>query len=247
MPKIRFGNIDFSGDGAYVWGEGQYSAPTRSVDFVEVPGRNGDLVIDNGHYTNTKAVYQVVITKNVKENIDRLKYLLYSQRGYQKLYDSDLKGFYRMACFSGGIDLASIQGGIVYVEFDCKPYKYDINGDDPIVFDLVPEEDKMVSVFNPYFETAHPIIKLYGDGGPFLFGNLEVQIVDRGEGHIIIDTENMDAYSYSIQGDENSSMINRNKDITDLEFPLTQGHTYFRFGQGSLFTKIEIIPRWVTI
>ena len=52
LPNIKFGNIDFSGDGAYIWGAGEYSAPTRSVDFIEVPGRNGDLVVDNGNYNN---------------------------------------------------------------------------------------------------------------------------------------------------------------------------------------------------
>lgn len=247
MPNIRFGDIDFSGDGAFVWGEGQYSAPTRSVDFIEVPGRNGDLLIDNGSYTNTKAVYRVIITKNVMENVDRLKYLLYSQKGYQKLYDSDLKGLYRMACFCGGFDLTSIRGGVVYIEFECKPYKYDINGETPLVFDLIPGEDEFVTVLNPYFETAKPIIKLYGNGGPFMFGDRLVQIVDRGEGHIIIDTDSMNAYSFSNPNDENSEKINRNKDVSDLEFPLKQGSSNFWFGQESFYTKLEIVPRWVTI
>lgn len=245
MPDIRFGNIDFSGDGAYVWGEGQYSAPTRSVDFIEVPGRNGDLLIDNGNYTNTKAVYRVIITKNVMENVDRLKYLLYSQKGYQKLYDSDLKGFYRMACFCGGFDLSSVQGGVVYIEFDCKPYKYDINGEIPLVFD-VEEYNGRISVYNPYFETAHPLIKLYGTSGSIYWGGRgETQISDRGEGHIIIDTDALDAYSFEEQGNESSQKVNRNKDTSDLDLYLPAGYTYIDVISG--WHTIEIIPRWVTI
>lgn len=247
MPEIRFGEIDFSGDGAYVWGEGQYSAPTRSVDFIEVPGRNGDLLIDNGNYTNTKAVYRVIITKNVMENVDRLKYLLYSQKGYRKLYDSDLKGFYRMACFCGGFDLSSVQGGVVYIEFDCKPYKYDINGEIPLVFDAY-ENQGRISLFNPYFETAHPLIKLYGDGssGTISWGNKrEIQITDRGEGHIVIDTDALDAYSFEIKGDESSKKVNRNKDVSELELYLPAGYTEVEVDSG--WHTIEIVPRWVTI
>lgn len=245
MPDIRFGDIDFSGDGAYIWGEGQYSAPTRSVDFIEVPGRNGDLLIDNGSYTNTKAVYRVVITKNVMENVDRLKYLLYSQKGYQKLYDSDLKGFYRMACFCGGFDLTSIRGGVVYIEFECKPYKYDINGETPIVFDLTKEDQ--IKVYNPYFETAHPLIKLYGNGGSIYWMGRLTQIADDGEGHIIIDTDAMDAYSFSIQGDESSEKVNRNKDTSDLDLYLKPGYTAIQMAQDADWHTLEIIPRWVTI
>lgn len=244
MPNIRFGDIDFSGDGAYIWGEGQYSAPARSVDFVEVPGRNGDLLIDNGYYTNTKAVYRVIITKNVKENVDRLKYLLYSQKGYQKLYDSDFRGFYRMASFNGGFDMSSIRGGVIYIEFDCKPYKYDINGENPLAFD-VQQHQGQISVFNPYFETARPIIKLYGSGGSVRWGNREVQIIDRGENHIIIDTDVMNAYSLSSENDENSKKINRNADISDLDLFLEPGNTEMLI--DGTFTRIEITPKWVTV
>ena len=245
MPNIRFGEIDFSGDGAFVWGAGQYSAPARSVDFIEVPGRNGDLLIDNGSYTNTKAVYRVVITKNVAENVDRLKYLLYSQKGYQRLYDSDLKGFYRMACFCGGFDLTSIRGGVVYIEFECKPYKYDINGETPIVFDLT-KEDQLV-VYNPYFETAHPLIKLYGSAGSIYWNERETQISDGGEGHIIIDTDALDAYSFSVQEDGNSKKVNRNKGVSDLDLYLEPGDTLIRFPQDTEWHTLEIVPRWVTI
>ena len=246
MPNIRFGDIDFSGDGAYVWGEGQYSAPTRSVDFIEVPGRNGDLLIDNGNYTNTKAVYRVIITKNVMENVDRLKYLLYSQKGYQKLYDSDLKGFYRMACFCGGFDLSSVQGGVVYIEFDCKPYKYDINGEKPIVFDLTKTDQ--CDVYNPYFEESHPIIKLYGGEGAIYWPDRgEVQITDRGEGHIIIDTDALDAYSFKEPGNESSEKVNRNKDVSDLDLYLKPGDTSILIDQDAGWHTLEIVPRWVTI
>lgn len=230
MPNIRFGNIDFSGDGAYIWGAGEYSAPTRSVDFIEVTGRNGDLLIDNGNYTNTKAYFDVVITRDVEKNTDRLKYLLYSQKGYQRLYDSDLKGFYRMASFNSGFDIMSNDGGVVRVGFDCKPLKYDILGENAVVFT---EGGK---VYNKYFEPSRPIITVYGSGsGYVLIGNKYISISEIDE-YVTIDAEMQDAFKET---------QNKNNTINTADILLDVGENRVAFGGG--VTKVEVVPRWVTI
>ena len=234
MPDIRFGNIDFSGDGAYIWGAGQYSAPTRSVDFIKVPGRNGDLVIDNGNYNNIKARFSVVITRDVEKNTDRLKYLLYSQRGYQRLYDSDMKGFYRMACFSDGFDISSTKAGVVDIEFDCKPFKYDIFGEQDIE---LTETDKFHEIENPYFENSMPIITVYGNGKNNLIVNNSVILVDLSFwDKIIIDTEMKYAYDDG---------LNLSKYVSTADFYFHPGKNSIFFQQG--ITKVEVKPRWVTI
>jgi phage-related protein len=230
LPKIRFGNIDFSGDGAYIWGAGEYSAPTRSVDFIEVPGRNGDLIVDNGNYTNTKAYFDIIITRDVEKNTDRLKYLLYSQKGYQRLYDSDLKGFYRMASFSSGFEIMSNDGGVVRVEFDCKPFRYDILGEKDVVF------TSEGSLYNKYFEPSRPIITVYGSGqGNVYIGNQTITISDIDE-YVTIDAEMQDAF----KGTEN-----KNNTINTADIILTPENNVISFSGG--VTRVEIKPRWVTI
>lgn len=253
MPDIRFGEIDFSSDGAYVWGEGQYSAPARSVDFIEVPGRNGDLLIDNGNYTNTTAVFDVIITKDVEENTNRLKYLLYSQKGYQKLYDSDLKGFYRMASFNSGFEILSTEGGTVRIEFDCKPFRYDISGDEAITLEY--EEGVVSSGFyleNPYFEDALPEITVYADmlsesGAQILIDNadgtsttIDISGSKSNWTHGIIDSEKQ--YFYRVSADRTENL---NKYISTADVRLKSGENRISFTEG--IEKLEIVPRWVTL
>lgn len=230
MPKIRFGNIDFSGDGAYIWGAGQYSAPTRSVDMIEVPGRSGDLLVDNGSYNNIEGSYGVAITGDLQKNADRLKYLLYSQKGYQRLYDSDLKGFYRMAAFNDGFDLTEIDAGVVELTFNCKPFKYDIFGENAVAFT---DEGNL---HNKYFEPSRPIIKVYGTGkGNVYIGNQNIVISDIDE-YVTIDTEMQDAFKGS---------KNKNNTVSTADIVLQPGNNAISFGGG--VTSVEIKPRWVTI
>lgn len=230
MPKIKFGNIDFSGDGAYIWGAGEYSAPTRSVDFIEVPGRNGDLLIDNGNYTNTKAFFDVVVTREIEKNTDRLKYLLYSQKGYQRLYDSDLKGFYRMASFNSGFEIMSTDCGIVQIEFDCKPFKYDILGENAVVFTAEG------NLYNKYFEPSRPIITVYGSGqGNVYIGNQNIAISNIDE-YVAIDAEMQDAFR---------GLQNKNATVNTADIVLLPGNNAISFSGG--VTSVEIKPRWVTI
>lgn len=230
MPKIKFGNVDFSGDKAYIWGAGEYSSPSRSVDMVEVPGRSGDILIDNGSYNNIPARFSVVVTGNVQKNTDRLKYLLYSQKGYQKLYDSDLKGFYRVAAFSGGFEMPRNDAGIIELEFDCKPFKYDILGDEAI------EVSAQKALKNKYFEQSRPIITVYGSGkGNVYVGNQNILISNIDE-YVTIDAEMQDAF----KGTEN-----KNSTISTADVVLLPGENSVSFSGG--VTKVEIKPRWVTI
>jgi phage-related protein len=242
LPNIRFGDIDFSGDGAYIWGAGEYSAPSRSVDFIEVPGRNGDLVIDNGNYNNIKARFSVVITRDVEKNTDRLKYLLYSQKGYQKLYDSDMKGFYRMACFSDGFDISSTDAGVVHIEFGCKPLKYDIMGEETVVL----SGSLSYELHNPYFESARPLVTIYADTSSGTYDGADIWINDKKvhikevDDHITIDTELQDAYE-----DNKLGIINQNKNVSTADFCLKPEKNEITCSPN--ISKVEIKPRWVTI
>lgn len=230
MPKIKFGNIDFSGDGAYIWGAGQFSAPSRSVDMIEVPGRSGDLLVDNGSYNNITGSYGVIITGDVPKNTDRLKYLLYSQKGYQRLYDSDLKGFYRMAAFNSGFDIVETDAGVVQLTFDCKPFKYDILGENAVVF------TSDGSLYNKYFEPSRPIITVYGRGqGNVYIGNQTITISDIDE-HVTIDAEMQDAFK---------ELQNKNATVNTADILLLPENNLISFSGG--VTRVEIKPRWVTI
>ena len=49
--------------GLYVSGSGTFNAPERDVDLVEVPGKNGTLVLDNGRFKNIPVTYPALSSK----------------------------------------------------------------------------------------------------------------------------------------------------------------------------------------
>lgn len=230
MGKIKFGEIDFSGDRSYIWGSGEYSAPERNVEFVSVQGRNGDLVIDHGNYKNISARYSVVIMGDVKKNTDRLKHLLYSQKGYQRLYDSERKGFYRMACFSKGYEMPRNKFGKMDIEFSCKPFWYDIFGDNKI------DITEKTFITNKYIVPSRPVIKIYGTGDCLLIiGEQPINISNLDE-YIVIDTEMQEAYKDNVN-------MNHIVDNMDVVIPMGKSEVFW---VGNI-ENVEIIPRWVTL
>lgn len=57
FKTLTFGTVNSGAYGVYITGEAVYNAPERSVEFVDVPGRNGAVVIDQGHWNNIEVTY----------------------------------------------------------------------------------------------------------------------------------------------------------------------------------------------
>lgn len=231
MPDIKFGNIDFPQQGAFVFGDGQFSAPVRSVSTYEVAGRSGSVIVDNGYYENISGGYTVVIKEDFERNLDRLKRMLYSQRGYKRLFDSDMKGFYRMACFYDGIEVIEVDAPTkVRVTFDCKPYKYAIDGDKAITLTTDGE------ILNRFYEPSKPQITVYGSGTCIVYINgtrIECQNVNE---YVTIDADIQEAY----KGEKSE-----NANVNRADFELSAGTNYITFGGGT--KRVDIVPRWVKL
>ena len=111
----------------WISGGGTFSSPDRDVEMVSVPGRNGDLTIDNGRFNNIKVSYDAFITKDFDRNIEALRNYLGSLQGYKRLEDTYHADSYRMALFSAGIQPKTIArnlAGDFSIEFDCKPQRW---------------------------------------------------------------------------------------------------------------------------
>ena len=110
-----------------------YKAPVRDVDFVEVPGRDGEVILDNGRYRNVDVTYQVRV-KNVKSKLLEIANWL-SAVGYQKLIDSDDPTHYRMAARTGSADwdyLGKGEWADLEIAFNCQPWRYLTSGDSQV-------------------------------------------------------------------------------------------------------------------
>lgn len=101
-----FGEYDSRNFGVYISGSGTYNAPARVYQAVSVPGRNGDLLIDQKKYDNITVEYPAFIAGgDFDANLAALRSALLSTAGYVRLVDSYHPDEFRLAYFKGGINV----------------------------------------------------------------------------------------------------------------------------------------------
>lgn len=164
--KLIYGNVDSSEYGIYVSGEGVYNAPQRAVEFVNVPGRNGAITIDQGRYENIKITYPAMALEEdqetFRERLSAFRNAILSQRGYQRLEDSYHPEEYRMGVYCEGLEVKDLltyhQGGNFELVFECKPQRWLTVGDYPIPIDSGDVLD------NPTPFESGPLLEVKGYG-----------------------------------------------------------------------------------
>lgn len=215
----------------------EYQTPKRSYEKIHIPGRNGDLLIDNGCWENATRTYSVSIgsyDRSYDEMVNKVSEWLHSTISYTRLEDSYEPDYYRLAVYLGEFSMSNIfnQGGKATIDFDCKPQRFFKTGDQPITFTSKGE------IINPTNFESLPIIKVYGSrSGTLVVGDYTVEISEVG-GQIIIDSEIQDAY---IGPNNKNGYIN-----VPNGFPkIGVGKTSIGFSGG--INKVEVIPKWYTI
>ena len=125
-------SMDF---GLYISGAGTFNAPERDTKSISIPGRNGELTLDNGRYKKFK--------------------------GYQRLEDTYHTEEYRMAKYSGGFESGSTKGmsaGITKLTFDCMPQRFLKEGEKQITLSA------RGTIYNPTMMEAKPLLNITGRG-----------------------------------------------------------------------------------
>ena len=206
-----------------------YKAPARDVDIVAVPGRDGEVILDNGRYNNVDVIYQVRV-KNVKTKLLEIANWL-SAVGYQKLIDSDDSTHYRMAARTGSVDwnyLGKGEWADLEISFNCKPYRYLTTGDAKTTLTAAG------SITNPTQYTALPYFKIYGSGNITLsIGGQSFPFLNIGS-YIECDS----ALQAVFTG------VNNKADRANFDdFPTFQPGANSISWTGTV-TKVEIVPHW---
>lgn len=139
--SFTFGDVNSEDYGVYISGDSVYDSPARSVDLVQVPGRNGALALDNGYYENIEVTYPAgsfgTSQEEWREKMRGIRNALAAQRGYQKLIDTYHPEHYRLGMFLAGISASPVQynrAGQFPIRFNCKPQRFLKSGDTPVEF-----------------------------------------------------------------------------------------------------------------
>ena len=239
MNYFEYKGIRSSDMGLRIESKNVFSGPEYEVDFLSIPGRDGDLIAGSGRFPNVQVTYSVFIpAKTISElsqKITAVKAWLYSGlNSYHTLSDTYDTAFFRHAVFAGKLDIEDELNriGIFTISFSCKPFRYDAAGTESVT--LATGE----VLLNPYPFASKPILRIEGSGK----GTLTIQ----SEGSNA--TWNFTAIDGYVEGD--SEQMNFYKDtepkndtVSGDGFPLLYpGENTVSFSGG--ITAVTVIPRW---
>lgn len=237
LPYLIFKNAKSTDLGVYITKKTSYNSASRDVTFKSVPGRNGDLIIDNGRFENLVVTYDVKLIDNKYFDFSKIvrdiKNWLLAECGYFKLSDSYDPNYYRLASYNDGLNIEQnfITLGSSKFNFNCKPFKYSFEGDRIITF------YEPGILYNAEIFESKPHLKIFANGDVTLSVNNESFNFTAIDEYIEVDSETMNAYK---------GIESQNSKMTSLEFPK------FLPGENNIswvgnVKKLEIVPRWCTL
>lgn len=231
MNHFTFNGKSTRDFGLLVDGLSTFGAPSRMVEEIQIPGRNGSMFIDSGVYANYIARYTIAVIDDFKANAREIVAWLLSEKGYHKLADTYNPESYRLGICYSSVDYIVtnlMKEGQATIEFSCLPQRFLNSGDNVSNF-------AGTSILrNPTAYSAKPLIRAYGTG-TFTVNGYEVTI-NSADQYTDIDCELMQAYKGG---------VNCNNNIVCDDFPILSpgDNTITMTG----VTELEIIPRWWTL
>ena len=220
----------------YVTGKNVLDAPERDVTLIEVPGRNGDILSDNGRFKNLPCTYTVFTRNRPVERSRAIKGWLLSNPGYRRLEDTYDPDYFRMAYYIGPVNIErqAQKYGSADIIFQCKPQRYRKDGEKIM---RISGNEKPVLVYNPELFASSPKIRLIGSGNATLTIGSDSWNFSEVDEYIDVDSEMMNAY----KGAEP-----QNAKMAGDGFPrLKPGENYILVSPQTFM--VEIMPRWWTV
>lgn len=222
-----------------------YVVPPRDISFLNVIGRDGDIVIDNGRFENISTSYDIfsIPSRVVGNDCDLIHKLIYKltpvDGKYQKLYDDYNPGYFTRAICTKVGKISNPYKNLIScsVTFDRIPYWYSDLGQKSIIFSPIAVND-IYEIFNPEFYNAYPTIRIYGSNS----AKISMYINDVQYAVTSIDTyAEINCETGNTYNDAGNLNNHVNFDYAPYFKP---GKNTIRISAMSNITKIEIIPRW---
>ena len=242
MGAITFNGTSSTSLGIKVWTAPEYTIPEKDVTAVHVPGRNGDILIDNGVYKNTTRSYQVSLyngSSSYAVLAHTIADWIHSADGYRRLEDTYDSLYYRQAVYVESTPFTNVhnKAAIVKLTFSCKPQRFLKSGET--------ETTVSSSISNSTKFTARPKITVTKSGSgaaAFTFGGTTISIASGSPTTIVIDSMLMDCYYTS------SNVIQNGNPYVSF----TNGFPVLSPGTNSITNKsnistVKVVPNWWTI
>lgn len=186
MNGLTFGGINSLDYGIYISGEAVFNAPDREVEMLQIPGRNGDFVLDHGRFENIEVSYPAGTfgddQTDFREKLSDFRNAILSQVGYQRLTDSYHPDEYRLGVYASGLEVAPVHyntAGEFVLTFNCKPQRWLTSGETAVA--VTSGDD----ITNPTLFPSSPLLEVYGYGTINL-GSAEIKISNAIIGNIKI-------------------------------------------------------------
>ena len=211
-----------------------YAYPERDYTITHIPGRNGDIIQDNGCYKNVERTYEVsfdVPNEDFATYANAVSAWLHSTTGYARLEDSYEPNYYRMATYQESNIFENLynQAGTATIVFECKPQRFLKTGDNIIAI------QNSLTIMNPTGFEAYPLFKVTGTSGVLTVNGNSITFSSI-DGFVMLDCELQDAYK------EN---INKNSTISGT-FPVLKPGSNMISWTGNI-SSVTMKPRWWTI
>ena len=129
--SFTFNGINSDAMGLFVERYPERPFPSRKQTVYNIHGRSGDLVVDDGAFSNVTQKYEVYIlggAAGFQEKAKAVAYWFLNVSGYAQLTDSYDPTVYRRARFTGGASFVNSLNkyGRASLTFDCCPQRYPI-------------------------------------------------------------------------------------------------------------------------
>ncbi len=218
--------------GIFISGEATFVRNPRERTFQSIPGRNGDLILDDGRYPNVIIQYPAFIRTNFPTKFRRFVGILNSFKTYSKLSDTYNPDEFRLAIPVGVMEPKTgpqNDSAKFTIEFNCKPQRFLASGE------TVRTYTESGLIINPETRESQPLIRVYG-AGTVGIESYTMTIANHGQEYMDIDCALMDAHHGAVN-------LNRYLTLSSDNFPVLKGGDN-NITLGSGITKVEITPRW---
>ena len=211
-----------------------YAYPERDYTITHIPGRNGDIIQDNGCYKNVERTYEVSFdapNEDFATYANAVSAWLHSTTGYARLEDSYEPNYYRMATYQESNIFENLynQAGTATIVFECKPQRFLKTGDNTITI------QNSLTIVNPTGFEAYPLFKVTGTFGVLTVNGNSITFSSIDD-FVMLDCELQDAYKET---------TNKNSTVSGTFPVLKPGSNTISWTGG--ISSVTMKPRWWTI